>query len=186
MKGPDSAGRLYRRLALVAATALPLVLGGCFGKTSAESTICPSGGAAPGLDVAPQFGPGPGRTPNDVTAAARILAVRTKCSEESGGIHVNVDVAFSVVRGSPQVQTTQFTYFVAVVDSQSNIWNEERFVLPVHFLGTESFKALDDNLVIRLPVQHPSEGGNYSVIAGFQLTPDQIRFNNSQQAPSTQ
>ena len=186
MKRPDLAGRLSRRLALVAALALPVLLGGCFGKTSAESATCPSGAAVPALDVAPQFGPGPGRTPNDVVAAARILAVKTNCGEEKGGIRVDVDIAFSVVRGSPQLQTTQFTYFVAVVDSQSNILNEKRFVLPVRFVGTESFKALDDKFTVHLPVAHPAEGNNYGVVTGFQLTPDQIQFNNAQQAPPAQ
>jgi len=186
MKRPDSAGQVNRRLAFVLALALPILLAGCFGKTSAETATCPSGAATPGLDVAPQFGPGPGRTRNDVVAAARILAVRTNCSEESGGIHVDVDVAFSVVRGSPQLRQTQFTYFVAVVDSASNIWNETRFVLPVNFAGAESFQAMDDKITIHLPVKHPAEGANYGVIAGFQLTPDQIRFNNAQQAPPAQ
>lgn len=186
MKRPDSARRLNRRLAVVAALALPVLLGGCFGKTSAETATCPGGSAVPALAVAPQFGPGPGRTPNDVVAAARILAVKTTCGEEKNGVRVDVDVAFSVVRGSPQLQNTQFTYFVAVVDGQSNIWNENRFVLPVHFAGNETFTALDDKLTIHLPLSSPALGSNYGVVAGFQLTPDQIRFNNAQQAPSAQ
>ncbi|HVA35842.1 MAG TPA: hypothetical protein VNG52_06360 [Stellaceae bacterium] len=186
MKRPDSAGRVNRQLTLVAALALPIMLAGCFGKTSGETATCPGGTATPGLDVAPQFGPGPGRTRNDVVAAARILAVKTNCSEESGGVRVDVDVAFSIVRGSPQLQNTQFNYFVAVVDSQSTIWNEARFVLPVHFAGGESFQATDDKITIHLPLKHPAEGSNYGVVAGFQLTPDQIRFNNAQQTPPAQ
>jgi hypothetical protein len=186
MKGLDSAGRWNRCLAFVVALALPMVLGGCFGKTSAETATCPSGSAVPALAVAPQFGPGPGRTPNDVVAAARILAVKTACDEESNGIRVNVDVAFSVVRGTPSLQTTQFTYFVAVVDSQSNILNEKRFDLPVHFIGNESFKAQDDKITVHLPLKRVSEGQDFGILAGFQLTPDQIRFNNAQQAPPAQ
>lgn len=186
MTRPDSAERLSRCLAVIAAMALPLFLGGCFGKTSAETATCPGGSAVPALAVAPEFGPGPGRTQNDVVAAARILAVKTTCDEEKGGVRVDVDVAFSVVRGSSRLQNTQFTYFVAVVDSQRNIWNEKRFDLPVHFAGNEMFTALDDKLTIHLPVANPSLGNSYGVVAGFQLTPDQIRFNNAQQAPSAQ
>ncbi|MDE2230109.1 MAG: hypothetical protein KGL11_13860 [Alphaproteobacteria bacterium] len=186
MKRPDSAGRVNRVTAFVIAVALPVLLAGCFGKTSAEDVTCPSGGAVPGLAVAPQFGPRPGRTPNDVTAAARILAVKTTCSQEKTGIHVDVDVAFSAVRGSSQLRDAQFTYFVAVVDSASNILNEKRFVLPVHFAGAESFRALDDKITVHLPVQRVSQGSNYGVVAGFQLTQDQIRFNNAQQQQPAQ
>lgn len=186
MKRPDAAGRLNRRLAFVAALALPVLLGGCFGSTSAESVTCPGGAAAAALDVAPQFGPGPGRTPNDIAAAARILAVKTTCEEEKGGVRVDVEVAFSIVRGSSRLRDAQFIYFVAVVDSQSNIWNEKRFVLPVHFVGAETFKATDDKITVHLPLQHASEGQDFGILAGFQLTADQIRFNNAQQAPPAQ
>ncbi len=163
---------------------LPLALAGCFGPTSAETLTCPSGTPAAGLEVAPQFGPGPGRAPSDVAAAARILAVRTSCSEEKGGIRVDVVVAFSAVRASPQVQNPQFTYFVAVVDAASNILNEQRFVLPVHFAGQESFIATNDNITVHLPVARVAAGSSYGIVAGFQLTPDQIRFNNEQQLPA--
>lgn len=186
MKRPDSARRRRRGWTVMVALALPLLLAGCFGSTSADSLTCPGGVSAPGLDVAPQFGPGPGRTRDDVVAAARILAVRPSCSEEKGGIRVDVVVAFSVVRGSPQLQSTQFTYFVAVVDGASNILNEQRFVLPVHFPGEASFTATNDNITVHLPVKRVAAGANYGIVAGFQLTQDQIRFNNAQQQSPAQ
>lgn len=185
MKRPDSAGRLKRQLAMVAVMALPVLLAGCFGKTSAESLTCPSSAPTPGLDVAPLFS-GAGRTRDDVAAAARILAVKDSCTEENNGIRVDVTVAFSIVRASPQVQNSQFTYFVAVVDSGSNILNEQRFGLVAHFAGNESFIATTDNITVHLPVKRVAAGADYGVVAGFQLTPDQIRFNNAQQQPSTQ
>lgn len=185
MKRPDSAGRLKRRLAAVAAMALPLLLAGCFGATSAESLTCPSAAPTPGLDVAPLFS-GPGRTRDDVAAAARILAVKNTCREENGGVRVDVTIAFSIVRGSPQVQNSQFTYFVAVVDGASNILNKQRFGLAAHFAGNENFLATTENITVHLPVKRVSAGEDYGVVAGFQLTPDQIQFNNAQQQPPAQ
>ena len=132
MKRPDPAGRLKRRLAMVAVMALPVLLAGCFGKTSAESLTCPSGAATPGLDVA------------------------------------------------------QFTYFVAVVDAASHILNEQRVGLAAHFVGSENFLATTENITVHLPVKRVAEGGNYGVVAGFQLTADQIQFNNAQQQPPAQ
>jgi len=170
---------------MVAVMALPVLLAGCFGKTSAESLTCPSGAATPGLDVAPLFS-GAGRTRDDVSAAARILAVKTSCAEEDNGIRVDVTVSFSIVRGSPQVQNSQFTYFVAVVDAASKILNEQRFGLAAHFVGSENFLATTENITVHLPVKRVAEGGNYGVVAGFQLTPDQIQFNNAQQQPTAQ
>lgn len=186
MKRPEPAGWVYRRLAMVAVLALPVVLGGCFGKTSAENLTCPSSSAVQGLDVAPQFGPGPGRTRNDVTAAARILAVKASCSQDDKGIRADVVVAFSVVRGSPQVQNTQFTYFVAVVNSANAILNKQMFAVPVHFAGNETFLAMNDNITVHLPVKRPGAGADFGILAGFQLTPDQIQFNNAQQQPPAQ
>lgn len=185
MKRPESAERLKRRLALVVAMALPALLAGCFGPTSADTLVCPSTAATPGLDVAPVFS-GPGRTRDDVVTAARILAVKATCSEEKGGIRADVNVTFTIVRGSPKVQNPQFTYFVAVVDSASNILNEQRFGLVAHFAGNESVVATNDNITVHLPVKRLGAGADYGIVAGFQLTPDQIQFNNAQQQPSTQ
>ncbi|MGH6969021.1 MAG: hypothetical protein ACREEL_14500 [Stellaceae bacterium] len=187
MKRPDSAGWLDRRWAFVAVLALPVLLAGCFGKTSAETLTCPSGAVTPGLAVAPQFGPGPGRTRNDITAAARMLAIKATCSEDkAGGIRIDVLVSFSIVRGSPQVQNSHFTYFIAVVNGASNILNEQRFVLPVRFPGNELFVATNDNITVHLPVKRVAAGADYGVVGGFQLTPEQIEFNNTQQQSPTQ
>jgi hypothetical protein len=185
MNRPESAERLKRRLALVAAMALPVLLAGCFGKTSTDTLACPSTAATPGLDVAPLFS-GPGRTRDDVVTAARILAVKDSCSEEKDGIRADVIVTFSIVRGSPQVQNPQFTYFVAVVDSGSNILSEQRFGFVAHFAGNESVVAPTDNITVHLPVKRLGAGADYGIVAGFQLTPDQIQFNNAQTQPSTQ
>lgn len=185
MKRPESAKRLKRRLAWVAAVVLPAALAGCFGSTSAETMTCPGTTVTPGLEVAPVFF-GSGRTRDDVAAAARMIAVKDTCKEEKGGIRVDVAVTFSVVRGSPKVQNPQFTYLVAVVNSGSNILNEQRFGLAAHFAGNESFIATTDNITVHLPVKRVSAGANYGIVAGFQLTPDQIQFNNAQQQPSTQ
>jgi len=185
MKRPESAERLKRRLALVATVALPALLAGCFGKTSAETLTCPSTATTPGLDVAPLFS-GPGRTRNDVITAARILAVKDTCSEEKGGIRAYATVTFTIVRASPKVQNPQFTYFVAVVDSTSNILNEQRFGVVAHFAGAESVITTTENITVHLPVKRVGAGADYGIVAGFQLTSDQIQFNNAQQQPSTQ
>ncbi len=185
MKRPESAERLKRRLATVAAVALPLLLAGCFGKTSAETLTCPSTAATPRLDVAPLFS-GPGRTRDDVATAARILAVKDTCSEEKGSIRADVIVMFTIVRASPKVQNPQFTYFVAVVDAAGNILNEQRFGFVAHFAGNGSVVATNENLTVHLPVKRVGAGADYGIVAGFQLTPDQIQFNNAQQQPSTQ
>lgn len=185
MKRPESAERLKRRLARVAAMALALLLAGCFGKTSAETLTCPSTAATPGLDVAPLFS-GPGRTRDDVATAARILAVKDACSEEKGGIRADVIVTFTIVRASPKAQNPQFTYFVAVVDAAGNILNEQRFGFVAHFAGNESVVATNENITVHLPVKRVGAGADYGIVAGFQLTPDQIQFNNAQQQPSTQ
>lgn len=185
MNRPELAERLKRQLVLVAAMILPVSLAGCFGSTSAETLTCPSTAATPGLDVAPLFS-GPGRTRDDVAAAARILAVKDTCSEEKGGIRADVVVTFTIVRGSPKVQNPQFTYFVAVVDSASNILNEQRFGFVAHFAGNESVVATNENITVHLPVKRIGAGADYGIVAGFQLTPDQIQFNNAQQQPSTQ
>jgi len=73
-----------------------------------------------------------------------------------------------------------------VVDGASNILNEQRFGLVAHFVGNETFVATTDNITVHLPVKRVAAGADYGIVAGFQLTPDQIQFNNAQQQPSTQ
>ena len=170
-----------KRALAVAALLLALPLAGCFGKTSAEQLQCPDAQSAPGLENIAIFGPGAERTMQNVQIAGKIVAVNRACDQEKGGIQINAVISFSAGRASSQVRRVEFPYFVAVVDLNQTILNEQRFTVPLAFSGSD-FATAQEKITIHLPVQRPSAGRNFAVLVGFQLTDEQRDFNRSQAA----
>jgi hypothetical protein len=165
-----------RRIAFSVLVACGLALAGCGG--SQEIMTCPNATIAPELDVQPQFAAGAPLDPANVISAGKLLSVNRGCEREKGGIAVNLTIVFSAARARPNIQQTQISYFVAVVDSSNTILNEGHFTLPVSF--TQDFRTLTEKITVHLPLAHISNGDSYGAVVGFQLTPEQLDFNRRQ------
>jgi hypothetical protein len=161
----------------MAVIALALTLAGCSGK-SAEEVTCPAAAIAPDLDAVAIFPPGSAADPATLQAAGKIFSINSQCNGEKGGIVVNTSIVFNMVRQSPNVQRVEYVYFVAVIDSARNILNEQRFTLAADF-GSASFRQYVEKISVHLPLDHVSSGDGYTVVTGFQLTPDQLDFNRT-------
>jgi hypothetical protein len=168
-----------KRALAIAALALPLA--GCFGKTSAENMTCPAASPVPDLQNIAIFGPGADRTVQNVRVAGKIIAASQECDEEKGGILVKTVITFTAGRTSPQVPDAKFPYFVAVVDLNQTILNEQRFTVPIKFTGS-NFATAEEKISVHLPLQRVSAGRNFAVIVGFLLSPEQRDFNRLQAA----
>ena len=49
----------------------------------------------------------------------------------------------------------------------------------MQFVGGEPYRSVNEEFTVRLPVNSPAAGGDYVVLVGFQLTPDQREFMRS-------
>lgn len=170
---------LRRGVWLAAIIAPAMLLAGCSG--GGPRLTCPTAVIAPDLETVALLRPG-GSAVRDIQAAAKINAVANKCESENGGIDVNTQVDFVILRSSIDVKRSDFPYFVAVVDAQRNILNEEVFRLAQEYVPRQTSRGITEQITEHLPVKDVSTGGSYFIVVGFKLTPEQLDFNRKQKA----
>jgi hypothetical protein len=177
--------RYAASLTLVAALAL---LTGCSVFKKKEVRTCPRVEIVEGLNRLIKFGDGPGRDPSDILYAARINDARSECHYDESG--VNVDMTVSIVgergRGGAKLPGGDVTYFVAITDAQRNIVAKQTFTSRLAF-SSKGMAQLDDELEQRIPLKKigapldpvPS-AQDHTIILGFQLTAEEIDYNEKQ------
>ncbi|MBV9521231.1 MAG: hypothetical protein JO010_00465 [Alphaproteobacteria bacterium] len=175
------------RLALsILGAALLLPLAACSGKK--EGRACPRIEIVDDLSRLVKFADGPGREPADVLYAARIGDAKSQCTYDKAGVTVDMTVTIRGERGraGARLPGGDVTYFVAITDGKRNIVAKQDFTSRLAF-GDKGQAQLDDELQQRIPLKPigaslnplPS-AADHTIILGFQLTPDQIDFNEKQ------
>jgi hypothetical protein len=144
---------------------------------------CPAIVAAPAADSIFLFAPG-GRERKDVIIAAKLYELRVSCTRVKTGLSVASEISFYAERVSNLVKDTTLPYFVALVDPAQHVLMERSFEVPIQFLPGEGFRRTPpEKITVDLPIRDRASATGYSVIVGFQLTPDQLAFNRSVRAP---
>ena len=166
-----------RVTAACAAFALAIsMLSGCSSDKKADIT-CPKIIPAPGADAIALFGPG-GHAAKDVRVGGKITDLAAKCVREKVGIALHAEIAFYAERADMAIRDATFPYFVALIDPDGQVLTEEGFQLPFPFLPGESYRRLKpEKVTVHLPLKNQAAGSTYTVVVGFQLTPDQLAFN---------
>jgi hypothetical protein len=132
------------------------------------------------------FGPG-GHDAKDVLVGGRIYEIDTKCLHEKVGLIINTEITFYGERASNDLPDTTFPYFVALIDPAGKVMQEDAFKAPMNFVPGERYRRTPvERISVHLPLKNTADGGAYTVLVGFQLTPDQLAFNRSQQQRSQQ
>jgi hypothetical protein len=156
-----------------------LALAACGSSSTPAQVTCPHIMPAPGADTIAFFGPG-GSAAKDVVVAGKITNVDVSCLREKVGLAVNADIEFYATRAGPNIKDATFPYFVALIDPQQKVLVEDAFKAPFPFLPGESYRFLPhEKVTVHLPVRNQGSGSAYTVVVGFQLTPDQIAFNRA-------
>lgn len=75
--------------------------------------------------------------------------------------------------------TFSYPFFVAVTDENSNIKAKEVFAASVTYAAGEDQHTYYENLRQIIPVENGMEGSKFKVLVGFQLSPDQLRYNRA-------
>ena len=159
-----------------AALAAVLVLAGCSAKK--DDRACPKVEVVGELSRLVKFGDGPGRDPSDVLYVARITDVKSGCVYDKRG--VTVDMIVSIVgeraRAGAKLKNADIAYFVAITDGSQAIVGKKVFTSRLDL--TEDQPRIDDELDQIIPLYSTAAtAANHTIIVGFQLTPEQIDYN---------
>lgn len=172
--------RPLRNIGLVASLGLLVAACGLFDKDTVYR--CPAVFILQDAKDLTKFKPGPGRDITDILFEAEIVDFRGDCDydEDDGEATIDLLVQVRVERGpANKNRDIAFEYFVALPSFQSQ--PEGKRVLPVKGAFGENRTRLvyQDELQMTIPVKTPTDGAALEIILGFQLTPEELKFNRS-------
>lgn len=171
--------------------ALGLVLAACGGRGEeteqqvvfesppAPPTGCPNVSVLAGAESVTQFGPGGGTSPSNVTARGLIGDFEGECTYSENSVVVELDLPIIGATGPAGGAAAAYEYFVAVLSPTNRVLGKEVFVTTVDFGDTGNGAVLEElEQVIPLP-NGAATGNRYSILVGFQLTPQQLQYNRA-------
>jgi hypothetical protein len=161
--------------------AVALAVSGCgwFGGGEVrQKVVCPGSYIAPDADKVAVLRPGATATKmDDVLYAVRIDSISSKCERADKGLSVRTTLQFSLAANDPGVRAGNFHYFVSIVDGDQNILTKETYSLPFDFDPRRRQITTSDVLTEDLPLLNVTTGGSYAVVAGLEMTKEQLDFN---------
>lgn len=160
-----------------AATALAL-LAGC-GATQEAQRPCPSAVAVDDASRLTKFR-GEGRDLTDVVFEAGIENLTYGCEYDDDAVDMVVTVSFVAGEGPANVtDSADFTYFIAVANSERQILARQDFPVSIPFEGNLTRVRLTETLEPRIPLKPGENGQTYRVFVGFALTEAELQYNRS-------
>jgi hypothetical protein len=142
------------------------------------STACPVASLVPTLADLTRFN-GNGRDLTDLVAQARIVQVNGSCSPGSAGtLDASVAISITIQRGpGMNGRDVDVPVFVAVTRGEDVL---DKQMLPVHITfppNVDRVAMTSHPINLSLPVGDGVNGPSYRVIAGFQLTQEEVDAN---------
>ncbi len=180
--------RLYRPgwapRAILMAVLLPL-LADCGPARDQFAPPCPGGvilGDAADLDI---YRPG-GRDLTDLVLHAKVIGMQGQCQQgdRKNQLAVTVNVGVELTRGPAMVgRQADVPVFVAVTQGDT-ILDKRVFVMRAEFPSNIDRVTLSPGTVsLVLPVTPTKSGAAYTIVAGFQVAPDQLGQGPGNRAP---
>ena len=161
-----------------------VVLAGC-GYTmpwSDDATpTCPAVRLLENADSEVVYAPGEARDPVDVRFSTRFAQLDWACTyerdEDAPYVQVDLTINFAVTRGpADRAGQADFSYFVAALDAERQVVDKQVFPVSIRFPATLDRVEMPepDSLTLRLPLDRGTRGWQYTVVAGFQLTEQEL------------
>ena len=95
-------------------------------------------------------------------------------------IRVDFNLLFSLGKGpAAQGDGQTYRYWVAVTERNSAVLDKEYFDLPVSFGGQDRATAEPSHTVVIPRAEATTSGGNFEILIGFEVSPEQADFNRS-------
>ncbi len=125
------------------------------------------------------FEPGTGQDLTDVVARGRIADFGGECLYGDDRVDVVLNVVMVAERGPASTEEeVPFRYFVAVVSPGGEILAREIFEAPARFQQGADRGVWSEALSQTIPLPDGAlNGPQYEILLGFQLTPEQLRYN---------
>ena len=154
-------------------------LAGCGGSDQPRfAPACPQTGILrDGADMT-RFRPN-GTDLTDMIVDGRIVGLSGKCSlDDPTHLRTVISVSMDLTRGpAAQGRQADVTYFLAVSRGDT-ILDKKDYTFNVSFpRNSDRVRLVGDQIDLVLPVDPKLSGAAYSILVGFQLTPDQLAFN---------
>ena len=121
-----------------------------------------------------------------------ITAVRNVCRIENGQLVMQIDLSLEGKTGpkarvkAADKPSFAYPYFVAVTDPQGNVLSKEIFAASVVYGAEQKELKQTESIFQNMPFPDATIGQSYSVIIGFQLTPEQLAYNQTNPATPSQ
>jgi hypothetical protein len=160
---------------------LLLPLYGCGPARNAFAPLCPTPRLIPALaDVTRYAGPGPAHDVTDLILQARVVAVNGSCEpgDDANELPAKVQVSISIQRGpAMKGRDADVPVFLAVTEADTV---RDKKVFPLHLTfppNVDRLTITSPEIDMDLPVSKEKTGAAYNIIAGFQLSPDELAGN---------
>lgn len=181
--GRFGASRGRRFAASAAALAGLAVLAGCAG-ADYDPTLpqgCPQVSVLRDASEVTVFD-GTGRDLTDVVARAAIGNYQGECDYVADPDRVEVTLILPIVaeRGPAAEGPVTVDYFVSVIDPDARVLGKQVFSTEIEFEPGVNRGGSIEELAQRIPLPSLGVGESYGIIIGFQLTPEQLRWNRQQ------
>lgn len=162
-----------------------LSLASCGPARNQFAPTCPAPRLVPALaDFTHYAGKGPAHDLTDMIVQARIVSIKGNCQngDDPNTVLATVNIGVSVQRGpAMKGRDADMPIFLAVTQGD-DVRDKRIFQVHVAFPPNVDRVTLNSpDITLNLPVNGKITGASYGIIAGFQLTPDELAGNRQAQ-----
>lgn len=169
------------RFGLPAAALLTVAACSNFSPPSTQelALACPHISIVRDLKTTTQFRSGTGRDASDVAARGEIVDYAGNCEYGKDGVTVNLDLLLAAEKGPAMTgNQVEFKYFVAVArPGETEPAAKEVFNAPLVFPAGEARTASKEQLTPHIPLPADVNAKGWTVLIGFQLSNDELKYN---------
>jgi len=141
---------------------------------------CPKVSVLPNAGNITIFQEGPGRDLVDVTYEGVIIPISGECIYANDDAEVSAELILRIgaTKGpAAKSQTQTFPFFVAIADKDNRVLSKKVFQSPVEVPEGQRRGAVQEEIVQTIPILSGRNGGDYTIVLGFQLTSEQLDYN---------
>ena len=178
---------MRKSIRALAVLAGPFFLSACAGDfdldlfgQSAAPLPCPNVTLLPGAENITVFREGPGRDLVDVTYEGTITPISGECAykDDDGLVIAELILQVSAVKGpAAATEKPDFPFFVAIADRDKKVLSKKIFNTAIEIPEGKRRGAVQEEMVQRIPILSGRTGEDYTIVLGFQLTPEQLEYN---------
>lgn len=142
---------------------------------------CPGVSIVTELGILNDFGNTILITPDDLVTHNSMTGGKGQCAYAPKSFSIDLDLAFESALGPQGItgETYEYPFFVAVKDERGDIVAKEVFSVPLTFKVGHNTTAHYEKIRQIIPLPSPSQGRKYKILAGFQLSKEQLAYNRA-------